>query len=132
MGFTINKFIHQVFDINNNIYPKPSLFNSSKDDQLFILIYYNNNFFSRFKDFESPFQVLSNQFFLYIKWACVQLFSKKLKFFQSKLRVLEIIYYISDIVKIDDDKIKIVVQFSKQLLLKDIKSFLKIVNMRRQ
>ena len=73
---------------------------------LLFLMFYMNDFFEEFKNFEKQFTFFRNHFFFKVEWVKLKLSFKKLKLFIKQFRALNVIHKIEKHVHILNEKIE--------------------------
>lgn len=75
------------------------------------LVFYMDDFFGGFKDFDDQYYFLANHFFPRIEWARLRLSFKKLRLFYESIRALGVVHKAGGFVQILEDRIAKIMQW---------------------
>ena len=125
--FTMNELAYTIYDSLSSFIKKSSLLHFSDSEILSAITFYMNNFFDEFRSFDEFYEFLKYHFLLRTKWARLKLAFKKLRFYITKIKILKITHCVEEHVKILDNQIEKIVQWSTSINQQEVRIFLKIV-----
>lgn len=104
-GFTMNELVYRAFGALPPPIREPSLLHSSSPTDLPVLTFYMDDFFGGFQNFEEQYQFLRYHFLPRVEWAMLKLSFKKLKLFESVIKVLGVTHTVGGLVSILEDRV---------------------------
>ena len=101
----MTKLIYRAFEFISFLNSKFFLLHFDDFNTFFSLIFYMNDFFEKFKNFENQFRFLRDHFLSRIEWTRLKLSFRKLKLFINQIKTLNVIYVIDEHVYILKNRI---------------------------
>lgn len=130
--FTIIELVYRVFGALLYPYKEPSLLHSASPNNLPVLIFYIDDFFSGFRTFEELYNFLRYHFLPRIKWARLRLSFKKLQLFQDQIKALGVTHSIRGYIYILEDRIAKIARWPTPIDQSGVRAFLGTVGITRQ
>jgi hypothetical protein len=89
--FIMTKLIYRTFDSLSSFADSESFLLHSTDlFHLFVLVFYMNDFFDEFQNFDDLYEFLRDHFLSRIEWVKLRLFFKKMYLFENKMKALKL------------------------------------------
>lgn len=126
VGCTMMKAVYRAFEALPSSIKKSSLLHSEDPCILSPLIFYINDFFEGFRNFEEQYQFLRHHFLPRIEWAKLKLFFKKLKLFDESIKALEDTHTIDEFIQVLKDRIEKIVAWESPKDQTEVRSFLEV------
>jgi hypothetical protein len=130
--FTIIELVYRAFGALPYPYKEPSLLHSASPDNLPVLTFYMDDFFSGFRTFEELYDFLRYHFFPRIEWARLRLSFKKLQLFQDQIKALGVTHSIRGHIHILEDRIAKIAQWPVPTDQTGVRAFLGTVSITRR
>jgi hypothetical protein len=131
--FIMTKLIYKAFDsLSSSADLESSFLHSTDSHHLSVLIFYMNDFFERFQNFDDLYEFLRAHFLSRIEWVKLRLFFRKMHLFEDKVKTLKIISCVDDFIKILENRIKKIAKWSIFVNQTDVRVFVDAVEIIRR
>lgn len=131
-GFTMNELSYRAFGPIPAPSPEPSLLHSPDPAIPPPLVFYMDDFFGGFRDFEDLFIFLRDHFFPRVEWARLLLSFKKLRLFASSIKALGVVHVVGGLVQILEERIAKIMQWPVPSDQHDVRAFLGTIGITRR
>jgi translation initiation factor 2 alpha subunit (eIF-2alpha) len=121
------KLMYKAFESLSSFIEEFSLLHSVDLHHLSMLIFYINDFFEKFQNFDDLYEFLRDHFLSRIEWAKLRLFFKKMHLFENKMKALKVIHCSDDFVKILKNRIKKIAKWSVSMNQINVRAFIEAV-----
>ena len=125
--FTMNELTYKAYDFLFSSIKKSSLLHFNDSKILFAITFYMNDFFDEFRSFDEFYKFLKYHFLSRTEWARLKLSFKKLKLCINKIKTLKVTHCVEEHVKILNNWIKKIVQWSTSVNQRKVKIFFEVV-----
>ena len=125
--FIMTELIYRAFEVLSFSIKKLFLLHSIDLNHQSMFTFYINDFFEDFKNFDEQYEFLRTHFLFWVEWAKLRLSFKKLKLFQTKIRVLDVIHHIDDKIRILKERVARIARWSTFVDAFEIRDFLSVV-----
>ena len=106
----MTELVYRAFGAISSPRPEPSLLHSADPETPPSIVFYINDFFEGFKDFEDQFSFLKDHFFSRVEWTKLLLSFKKLRLFATSVKALRVTHKVGEHIHILDDRVNKVIR----------------------
>ena len=131
-GFTMTELCYRAFGPIPAPNPEPSLLHSSDPAIPAPLVFYMDDFFGGFRDFEDLFVFLRDHFLPRIEWAKLLLSFRKLRLFAKSLKALGVTHEVGGLVRILEERVEKIAQWPRPTSQSEVRGFLGTVAITRR
>ena len=103
--FMMIELDYRAFEALSTLYNKLFFLYSTSHEDLSVLTFYIDNLFDNFRSFQKQYDFLRKHFFSRVEQIFLRLSFRKFKLFAQKIKVLEVIYSVENIVRILKERI---------------------------
>jgi hypothetical protein len=131
--FIMTELVYKAFDSLSSFADFESfLLHSTDSFHLFVLVFYMNDFFDEFQNFDDLYEFLRDHFLSRIEWIKLRLFFKKMYLFENKMKALKVIHCVDDFIKILKNRIKRIAKWSIFTNQIDVRAFMRAIEIIRR
>ncbi len=130
--FIMTKLMYRIFESLSSLISESSFLHSVDSFHLSVLIFYMNDFFEEFQNFDDLYEFLRDYFLSRVEWVKLRLFFKKMHLFEDKMKALRIIHCVNDFIKILKNRIKKIAKWLTLTNQIDVRAFMSAVEIIRR
>jgi len=131
-GFTMTELAYRAFGALPPPFHEPSLLHSNNPATPPTLVFYMDNFFGGFQSFDELYEFLRVHFLPRVEWARLKLSFKKLRLFESEIKVLGVTHSVGGFVQILEARVAKIARWPIPSDQSGVRAFLGTVGITRR